>query len=53
LKRQLIGTKNIINIANSLEDTIFLSYVDGLHYSPLANEKISNKIYSIILDKLN
>ena len=49
----LSETKNIINIANSLEDTIFLSYVDGVHYSPLANEKISNKIYSIILDKLN
>ena len=49
----LSQTKNIINIADSLEDTIFLSYVDGVHYSPLANEKIANKIYSIILDKLN
>ena len=46
-------TKNIINIYDSLDNTMFLSYVDGVHYSPLANEKISNKIYSIILDKLN
>ena len=51
--RLLSETKNIINITNALDDTASLSYVDGVHYSPLANEEISNKIYTIILDKLN
>ncbi len=46
-------TKNIINISDSLDDATFLSYVDGVHYSPLANEKISERIYFIISDKLN
>ena len=49
----LRNTKNIINIADSLDDSIFLSYVDSVHYSPSANKKISKKIYTIILDKLN
>ena len=46
-------TKNIINISDSLDDAVFLSYVDAVHYSPLANEKISNRILTIIEDKLN
>ena len=49
----LSGTKNIINISDSLDDAVFLSYVDAVHYSPLANEKISNRILAIIEDKLN
>jgi len=49
----LSKTKNIINIADTLDDDIILSYVDRLHYSPSANEKISSRIYTIILDKLN
>ena len=49
----LSGIKNTINIADSLDNTTFLSYVDAVHYSPLANEKISKRIYAIIYDKLN
>ncbi len=46
-------TKNIINISDTLDDTTFLSYVDSVHYSPLANEKIAERIYFIISGKLN
>ena len=49
----LSGIKNTINIADSLDNTTFLSYVDAVHYSPLANEKISKRIYAIINEKLN
>jgi len=49
----LSKAKNIIDISDSLNDSIFLSYVDSVHYSPAANKKISKKIYTIILDKLN
>jgi hypothetical protein len=45
--------KNVINIADSLDNTTFLSYIDAVHYSPLASEKISKRIYTIIYDKLN
>ena len=46
-------TKNVIDISDALDNTTFLSYVDGVHYSPKANKKISDRIFSIILDKLN
>jgi len=49
----LNSTKGIIDIADSLDNAISLSYVDGVHYSPLANEEIANKIYGIILEKLD
>ena len=49
----LSQTKNIINISDSLDNNSFLSYVDSVHYSPSANEKISERIYFIISDKLN
>ena len=49
----LSQTKNIINISDSLDNTSFLSYIDSVHYSPSANEKISERIYFIISDKLN
>ena len=49
----LKDTSGIIDISDSLKDTVKLSYVDGVHYSPNANEKIALRIYDIILDKID
>ena len=49
----LENVTNIIDITNSLNASESLSYVDGVHYSPSANETIANEIYNIIKDKLN
>ena len=43
----------IIDISDALDNSKNLSYVDGVHYSPDANNKIALKIYDIILDKIN
>ena len=49
----LKNVTNIIDITNSLDERKNLSYIDGIHYSPSANETIASKIYNIIKDKLN
>ena len=49
----LKDTPGIIDISDSLKDTVKLSYVDGVHYSPNANKKIALRIYDIILDKID
>ena len=41
-------TKGIIDISNSLLNEKELSYVDGVHYSPVANKKIAFYINNII-----
>ncbi len=41
----------IIDISGALDNSKKLSYVDGVHYSPNANNKIALKIYDIIFDK--
>lgn len=43
----------IIDISDALDNSKNLSYVDGVHYSPSANNKIASKIYNIILDEIN
>lgn len=42
----------IIDISNSLDLNKSLSYVDAVHYSPLANKAIANKVYTVIKDVL-
>ena len=49
----LKNVANVIDITNSLDESKNLSYVDGVHYSPSANETLANEIYNIIEDKLN
>ena len=49
----LKNVTNVIDITNSLDESKNLSYIDGIHYSPFANEAIASKIYNIIEDKLN
>ena len=49
----LKNTPNILNVSDALKNSTDLSYVDGVHYSPDANNKIALKIYDIILDKIN
>ena len=41
-------TNGIIDISNSLLNEKELSYVDGVHYSPVANKKIAFYINNII-----
>jgi len=49
----LKNVTNVIDITNSFDESKDLSYVDGVHYSPSANEALANEIYNIIEDKLN
>ena len=49
----LKNVTNVIDITNSLDESKNLSYVDGVHYSPSANETLANEIYNLIEDKLN
>ena len=47
----LKNISGIIDISDALDNSKKLSYVDGVHYSPNANNKIAHKIYDIIFDK--
>tara|TARA_Y100000389_G_scaffold13677_1_gene12186 strand:- start:432 stop:1544 length:1113 start_codon:yes stop_codon:yes gene_type:complete len=49
----LKNISGIIDISSSLDNSKQLSYVDGVHYSPYANKKIADKIYNVILSKIN
>ena len=45
---EFIGT---IDISNSFDKSKEVSYVDGVHYSPSANEILAGRIYSVIKGK--
>ena len=49
----LKDTFGIIDISSSLKNSVKLSYVDGVHYSPDANKKIAIRIYNIIFNEIN
>ncbi|MDB4081842.1 hypothetical protein N9500_02850 [Candidatus Pelagibacter sp.] len=49
----LKDTLGIIDISSSLKNSVKLSYVDGVHYSPDANKKIAIRIYNIIFNEIN
>ena len=45
--------KGITNISDALKNSEKLGYLDKVHYSPYANEKIAEKIYNLIQNDLN
>jgi hypothetical protein len=49
----LKDTFGIIDLSSSLKNSVKLSYIDGVHYSPDANKKIAIRIYNIIFNEIN
>ena len=45
--------EGITNISDALKNSEKLGYLDKVHYSPYANEKIAEKIYNLIQNDLN
>ena len=46
-------TENVINISDSLNDSLGISYINEIYYSPESNKLIAQRIYNSVKDNIN
>ena len=46
-------TENVINISHSLNDSLGISYINEIYYSPESNKLIAQRIYNSVINNIN